>query len=108
MIVKTKVIKKPSEVLSICWPKKAKKGFWNTAETTLFSVYDGHSLQDFYASDLNVMSEEILDFVFLSEQDPDYYFLMWRPISELTLWNDIREHDPEALEKLRSLMEQNR
>jgi hypothetical protein len=71
-------------------------------------MWNGYALAHPYMHECSILDREVSNFVLMPDtwDGGRSYGLMWKPLAESGLWDDVIEHDPKALTKLEKLLKE--
>ena len=93
----------PLQVYAIFWSRHS-KGNVALEYKTLLTIFDGGSLTDVYEHECSILSYDLDDFCLLPISFDDRILaLMWKPLAEAGIWQDLREFDGVAIKRFRDI-----
>lgn len=94
----------PVRVYSIAWFRGPPVPGRDDLPVLFSALGKDEIIRETYESECQILDGQIDDFILFS---PDYasapLVLMWRPLAEAKIWDDLREFDPDAVEHFRQL-----
>jgi hypothetical protein len=87
------------QVYAISWSRHNKE-YSVLEDRTSFSVLEGDNLTDIYEHECSISSYDLDEFCLMPKSfDDRFLVLMWKPLAESGIWQDLREFDKAAMKR---------